>query len=541
VSAVRAAGAQPWAGTGVLVRAGLRRDRRRLAVWVLAAGLVTVYAAVALGTVYPTTADRLARAAVIDTPAGVMLSGPGYGVDAGYPLGAMIANELSLSVVVAVAIMSIQAVVRNTRAQEEDGAAELLLAGAVGRRAPLTAALVVAGLADAAVAVVVTAGLVGSGLAPLDSLALGAGIGLTGLVFGGIAAVTAQLTVHARAATGLALAVLGLAVVVRGIGDLLRAGGSALSWFSPIAWAQQTRAFVDLRWTPLLLSVALLGALTALAARLAARRDLGAGLVPPRPGPATASARLSGATGLTVRLQRASVTGWAVALLLSGVVFGSLADAVAGMVEENEQLATVLGSRGGASLTDSYLAACALYLALCVAGFAVASVLHLRGEEAAGRAELLLASGVSRARWLGSGLLVTAGASALLLAAAGLGTGAAAAAVRGDAGLVPRQVGALLAHLPAVLVVATLAAVLVAAVPRLAGLAWAVVAWVTVTGFFGQLLGFPRWLRRLSPFDWVPGLPAEALTAAAPLGLTLLAAVLCLAALAGVRRRDVPA
>ncbi|MGY1703765.1 ABC transporter permease [Geodermatophilus sp. SYSU D00697] len=540
-AATAARATQPWAGTGALLRAGLRRDRRRLAVWVLAAGLVTVYAAVALGTVYPTAADRLARAAVIDTPAGVVLSGPGYGVEEGYPLGAMIANELTLSVVVAVAIMSIQAVVRHTRAQEEDGAAELVLAGAVGRRAPLTAALLLAGLADAAVALVVAAGLVGSGLAVRDSLALGVAIGLTGLVFGSVAAVSAQLTAHARAATGLALAVLAGAAVVRGVGDLLRTGGSALSWSSPIAWAQQTRAFVDLRWTPLLLSVALLAALTALAARLAAGRDLGAGLVPPQPGPATASGLLSGAAGLAVRLQRATVTAWAVALLLLGVVFGSLADAVAGMVEENEQLAAVLGPRGGASLTDSFLAATALYLALCAAGFAVASVLRLRAEESAGRAELLLSTGVSRGRWLGGGLLVTAAASALLLTAAGLGTGAAAAAVRGDAGLLLPQVGAQLAHLPAVLVVAALAAALVGLVPRLAALAWAVVVWVVVAGFFGELLGFPGWLRRLSPFDWVPGLPAETLTVAAPAGLVLLVTALVLVALAGVRRRDVPA
>jgi ABC-2 type transport system permease protein len=97
----------------------------------------------------------------------------------------------------------------------------------------------------------------------------------------------------------------------------------------------------------------------------------------------------------------------------------------------------------------------ALYLALGVAGFAVASVLRLRGEESAGRAELLLSTEVSRSRWLGSGLLVTAAASALLLTAAGLGTGAAAAAVRGDGRLVVRQVGAELAHLPAVLVAGT--------------------------------------------------------------------------------------
>jgi ABC-2 type transport system permease protein len=347
------------------------------------------------------------------------------------------------------------------------------------------------------------------------------------------------LTQHARAATGLALAVLAAAVVVRGLGDLLREGGSLLSWSSPIAWTQQTRTFVDLRWTPLLLSVALLGALTAVAARLAAGRDLGAGLVPPRPGPATASHLLSGATGLAVRLQRATVGAWAVALLLLGAVFGSLTDAVAGTVAQNEQLAAVLAGAGG-SLTDSFLAATALYLALGVAGFAVASVQRLRGEEAAGRAELLLSTALNRRWWLGSGLLVTAAGAALLLVTAGLGTGLAAAVVHGDPGLVPRQVEAQLVHLPAVLVVAGLAAALVGWAPRLTALAWAVVGWVVVAGSFGELLAFPGWLRRLTPFDWVPALPAEALAVAAPAGLTALAVGLASAALTAVRRRDVP-
>jgi hypothetical protein len=63
------------------------------------------------------------------------------------------------------------------------------------------------------------------------------------------------MTAHARAASGSALAVLALAAVVRGVGDMLHEHGSLLSWWSPIAWAQQTRAFVDLRWWPLLLSV----------------------------------------------------------------------------------------------------------------------------------------------------------------------------------------------------------------------------------------------------------------------------------------------
>ena len=84
-------------------------------------------------------------------------------------------------------------------------------------------------------------------------------LGVTGvsMVFGAVAAVTAQLWRQARTATGAAMAVLALAALVRGIGDVINNSGSALSWFSPIAWAQQMRPFVDLRWWPFALLVVL--------------------------------------------------------------------------------------------------------------------------------------------------------------------------------------------------------------------------------------------------------------------------------------------
>jgi ABC-2 type transport system permease protein len=536
----RAPGAGDLTGTALLVRSGLRRDRRRLAVWVLALGSLTVYAAVALGSVYPTAADRQARAAVIGTPAGTLLSGPGFGTD-DYTLGAMIANELGLSVMVAAAIMSVLLVVRHTRAEEEDGRADLLRSGAVGRRAPLAAALILMAGADAAVAAVVAAGLVGSGLAAVDALALAVGIGLTGAVFGAVAGVTAQLTEQARAATGSALAVLGAAVLVRGVGDVLRPGGSPLSWLSPIAWAQQTRAFVDLRWTPLLLSGALLGVLVAGAQRLAGRRDVGAGLLPPRRGPAGASALLSGPAGLLTRLQRGTLIGWAVAMLLLGLTFGSLTDSVTGMLAGNPRLAGDFASDAGASLADSFAAATTLYYGLCVAAFAVGSVLRLRGEEVSGRLELLLTAGLDRRRLLAAGLAVTAAAAALLLTAAGLGSGIAAAAVGGDPGTVGRQLGAALVQLPAVLIVGSVTALLVGSVPRLSALAWVGLAWVVLLGLFGPLLGLPGWATDLSPFGWSPAVPAEHLTVFPLAAMTLLAAALAGLAGTGFRRRDVPA
>lgn len=48
----------------------------------------------------------------------------------------------------------------------------------------------------------------------------------------------------------------------------------------PIAWAQQMRAFVELRWWPLALLVAVTVALIALAARLESRRQYDDGTLP---------------------------------------------------------------------------------------------------------------------------------------------------------------------------------------------------------------------------------------------------------------------
>ena len=65
------------------------------------------------------------------------------------------------------------------------------------------------------------------------------GITAVAMVFGALAAVTAQLWRQARTATGAAMAALAAAVLVRGAGDVIDNSGSVLSWFSPIAWASR--------------------------------------------------------------------------------------------------------------------------------------------------------------------------------------------------------------------------------------------------------------------------------------------------------------
>src|SRR5690606_11002785 len=328
-------------GWTTLLGFALRRERVRIPVWTASVALLLAYVAVALDALYPTAAERQARAALVSSPAGIMLSGPQYGIE-DYTLGAMIANEMALTVMVAVAIMSISLVVRHTRAEEETGRAELVRAGVVGRHAPGTAAFAAALVANAAIAVASGAVLSAAGLAPVDSFALGAAVGVTGLVFAAVATVTSQVTEHARAASGLALAVLGVAFLLRAFGDVQELHGSWVSWLSPVGWAQQIRAYVDLRWWPLALSLVLVALLLVLGAALAARRDLGAGLVPPRAGRPDAGGWLASPRALAWRRQRASVLAWGVAVGLTALACGTFVDSVGTMVADNPEIAAML-------------------------------------------------------------------------------------------------------------------------------------------------------------------------------------------------------
>src|SRR5699024_11349655 len=106
-----------------------------------------------------------------------------------------------------------------------------------------------------------------------------------GIVVGGVALGTGPPAGPSGNASGLGLGGLALAFMVGGVGDGIERQGSWLSWFSPFAWAQQTRVYVDLRWWPLTVSLAVIVAGLVIAGALSRRRDVGAGLRPASAGP----------------------------------------------------------------------------------------------------------------------------------------------------------------------------------------------------------------------------------------------------------------
>ena len=521
-------------GTATLTRFALRRDRVRILVWIGSIVLLVVSTAASVKGLYPTQADldSAARAAE-DNAAAIAFNGPPYGLDT---LGGQVAFQVGAFGLIVIALMSVFTVGRLTRAEEEDGRTDLVLAMPVGRHAPTAAALIVAVGMNLVVGALVTLGLLGQDLPTAGSVAFGVSFALLGLAFAGVATVAAQVTENTRVVYGASGTVLGASFVLRAAGDV---GGGELSWLSPIGWAQKTRPYAGEAWWPLLLLVALTVLLVWGAAVLADRRDIGAGLVRPRPGPATASPALGSPLGLAVRLQRGSLIAWSVGILLTGVAYGSVGNDIQDLLGDNEALNDMIARAGGGDIVDSFLSTSLLMLALMGSGFAIQSALRLRTEETAQRAEPLLATPVARARWAASHLAIALVGSVVVLLAAGLGTGVTYGIVADDMGRVPGMVGGALAYVPALWLLVGLAFAVFGLLPRAVLALWGVLGLCFVVGLLGEVLDIPSWLSDLSPFEHVPLLPAAELDVVPLVVLGAGAVVLGAVGFGTFRQRDV--
>ncbi len=520
-----------FVGTRHLIRLILRRDRVRLPIWT--ASITTLVGATVAAVVglYRTPAAIAGYASTADSPATRLMSGRPDGLDS---TGAVTAYEISVSGLVAVALMMTFLVVRHTRAEEETGRAELVRATVIGRHAATLATVAVATLASIVVGALDATVLVLGGLSVTGSLLHGAVLAAVGLVFTGVAAVAAQVTSSARTATGIAGAVLAIMFVIRGIGDV---GENLLTWLSPLGWALMAQPYGAARWWLLVPLVALAALLLTLAAWLTAHRDAGSGILQPRPGPARARRSLGTSLGLAWRLQRGSVYGWTLGLVLGAVLLGSVGPELNDMLEANPALKDFFAITGGDPVSYFLVTAFEL-LAVVASAFAVSSVLRLRSEEAAGRSEALLATALSRLRWAGGSLLVTlvAVSSAMLLV--GLATAGSYALASGDHGSLTRMTLAATVLAPGVLLIGAVAMLLVGWIPRLASLAYLVVVFAFVQSYLGALLDFPEWLQAFSPFDHLPDMPVEDFAATPTLIVLVLAAAIAGVGLMGLHRRD---
>ncbi|HEY9334015.1 MAG TPA: ABC transporter permease [Kribbella sp.] len=528
-----------FVGTGTLVRLALRRDRILIPIWIVVFVMSAAGSAKASIDLY-SDQNALVEAARTSNASPALVSLYGRIFDES-SLGEVSLFKLTAFGALLVGLLGGMLVVRHSRSEEESGRLELLSAGVLGRYAALAAALIVSGATAIVLGLLTALSLMGSGLDTKGSFAFGLMWAAAGLAFAGVGAVTAQVTESARAANGLTAIVLGVSYVLRAIGDSSADGSTQwVSWLSPIGWSQQVRAYAGDRWVVLLLPVVFLALMVAAAIALIQRRDVGAGLVRPRPGPPRGAASLRSPLALAWRLHRGSLFAWGFGFLLLGLLVGNIASNVDGFVTSDSAKEMVQKLGGVEGITDAFLATELGIMGLLASAFGIQAALRLRSEETALRAEPLLATGVTRAQWLGSHVVMALFGTAVLILVAGLGSGVSSGASLGNMGRqVPRMLAGAAVQLPAIWLVTGLVVLLFGLAPKLVTGGWALYGLFLLIGQFGELFNLPQWMIDLSPYGHTPRLPGGEFSATPVLWLTAIAAALTLTGFVTFRRRDI--
>ena len=469
------------------------------------------------------------------------------GLPQGTGLAAVTFFEIFTFLALLAGLMNTFLAVRHSRAEEESGRAELVGSTPAARLTPTVATVIHGVLADIVLALATALGFMASGLPAYGSLLAGAAVGGAGVAVLAVGLLLAQVLSTSRGANGFASAVVGLAWVLRGIGDAIGTvdgSGTTMTsgwptWLSPIGWGEQFSPYVRNDWTPLLLQLGFAAVLIAAVFALQAVRDSGAGIVPERAGRRDALPMLNGPLGLAWRLQWPTIIGWTIGGLLTGVLAGALGSVVSTPIANDPSMANIrdavahLGAGGSGPMTALFLSAIMSIVGVLAAACAVQAVIRLRQEEVGGSAEVMMATPISRVRWLLDFVLVGLIAIVLVLVAAALAAGLSATAAGEPASTFTDAFAAAAAQFPEALVYLGVLTLVYVVVPSwTVPVGWAALGAGAFVGIFGALIKLPDWLRHVSPFAdapvvvgkvdwtggyWMFGIAVVALAAAAAL------------------------
>jgi ABC-2 type transport system permease protein len=530
------------AGRAVTVATGWRAAKQGF-VWGLIFGATIAASASSYGGLFPTGAarERLARS-FQDNAAWAALFGPLRRLDtvAGYT-----AYKAGMTVIVLGAVWGLLVATRVMRGEEDAGRWELFLSGLTTRGGAAAQAAAGLGAGFLALWVPTTMLTVAAGSAPKVHIGVGAAVFsatsllAAALLFMAIGMVLSQLAASRHDANLIGAGLLAGAYLVRMAADS-DPGLGWLRWLSPIGWIEELRPLTGSNPWPFLPIVLLVTVLVVVMIRVAANRDLGAGAFTLGDRPKPRLGLLGDQAGLTLRLNLPGMAGWVVALVVTGLVFGLVAQAAGTALRGAAGIEHAIRRLGGTgSGATAYLGFVFVVAAGLIEVAAAGQVAAARNEEATGRLENLLVRPVARWWWF---VVRVAVALALVVVAgvlAGIAAWVGAASQHAQVGLGELVTAGLNVAPPAVLVLG-IGCLAFGLWPRGAiGVAYGVVAWSFLIETLAGAFDSNHWLLDTSPLSHIAPVPAAPPNWAAAMWLVALGLTAAVGGAVAFARRDV--
>ena len=514
-----------------LIKLNLRQHRVFLFLWILFPALVVLATVVTTTIMFPTQQSLLDFSSTLNDPIVVGMHGRVLDFSvAGYTVWR---TKVLCSLLTG--IFSFITVTRFTRQLEEAGRRDLVSAGAVGKYAPLAAALITAiGINMVMALLMIFAMMLGS-LGFVGSLAHAVGIALCGIFFCAAAAVFAQIFSRSRSVTNASVALLAILMAIHYGWNIKGQLGGAM-YLSPLEWSYLIRPFAGERFIVLLPAVLIIALLILFSFKLSASRDVGAGFIPERTGRSTARPGFKSSLALAWRTQKGLLFPWLGFFTLIGFALGSVSPIMADITFTNPGFAEFVESLGGPN--RAFMALMIYVLGIIISIYPILVIQGLRSEESALRTEVMLALPVSRLRLAVSHLLMAFAGAAAILTAMGFAIGAGGVLSTGNPEQFSWLFNSAVLKIPAAWVMAGIAALMFGLVPRaMAGISYALFGVFLLLEFFWEQQAVSDVVYKLSPFAHT--YPANKITVLTITGLTLVSAALAALGLLAFRRRDI--
>lgn len=514
----------------------LKREKKYFIIWFISLILLTVGQAQSLADMYPTAEDRAEVARSMDNPAIIALMGLPYGKN-NYTMGALLSQQTLLFAAVALAIMNIIFIIRNTAADEEKGISDTLLAFPVGKQFQIAASLLVSFAVNVVFSVAISIGLCSLKIDGIDtkgSLAFGAVMCAAGIFFATVSAILAQIS--PTNSIGLSFGILGVSYFVRALGDI---GSEVIACISPLGALMRSQVYVKNGFAPILIVLIVSLVFAAGAVWLNTKRDYGSGIFVNKTKKKTTSDFLRSPLTLAVRLLFVSTVAWIVGFLIMGFSFGGMLEEIKSQLEKNDMMKQIFITDDNTAILDQFISVMTSITSIIATVPSVLAILKIRTEESSGRMDIIMSHKVSRSSIIGSYFFIAIIISVILQLVFAVSMWSGGMTVLKDPIKLSYFIKAAISYLPAIWLTIGLFTLMIGVFHKGIMLAWLYYGYSVFVIYFGSMLKLPETASKLTAYGNISNVNIDGFNSTSIICITLIFAVLSVVGFIGYKRADI--